>query len=391
MVESARYFLGKSKKDTRLHQLLRWIDTNADAMLDNPAHGLEAIGIGKKNADRIDCATDEWCVTGFVKRKLPEKVLKKREVQAFSLAAVRVTGSDDPLAGIEMDVVETGSGFSSMPALNVPTAQRGQYGGTAPTIDLQKRFDAIRIGIGVTNPVGSYPDSLGVGTIGFFVKDPDDKTYLVSNNHVIARENAAQAGNAIVQPGTLDLTKTELDVMNTLNKLRNRLQIGKLSAWIDLDFGSTLNEVDVAIAELNDERDLDQIARIGFGAKARGVAKKFSFTNSGALEGDTIVYKAGRTTGWTEGVVTAIGVASNVNYTAGTARFKNQIAVTASDDNGGAFSKAGDSGSGIWNSSNELVGLLYAGSSTRTLVNPIDVVMSKIEAELGRGKLTLVT
>ena len=390
MVHKANYLIGEQAAGTRLDELLGWIDDNADTVLNNPANGLEAIGVGKKNADRIDSPDGEWCITGFVKKKLTKTKLKRQKIEPFAAAAGAAVIRTDPLKDVEMDVVEAGSAFSSLPGLQIPVALRGQFGGPLPNVDLQKRFDALRSGIGITNPVGSYPRSLSVGTLGFVVRDQNNVNYLVSNNHVIGGENAANVGDAIVQPGTLDLTLTELQLMRGLTSLRNRLQIAELSALVNIDFVNPTNEVDAAIAEINGTRDVDQLDRIGLGSSSRGIAAPYAVDNTGNVVGDTRVYKAGRTTGWTEGSVTAIGVASNVQYSGGLAGFRNQIAIQATTDNSGPFSDRGDSGSGIWNSGNELIGLLYAGSTTRTLANPIDLVMSEITNVLNQGPLTLV-
>ncbi|MEM9313089.1 MAG: trypsin-like peptidase domain-containing protein [Pseudomonadota bacterium] len=393
-MKAANYALGKNAASSRLNALLQWIDNHAEEMLADPARGLEAIGVGKKNADSLRASDADWCIVGYVAEKLPEKVLSKRNVTAFSTAAT--IDDREALGDHEIDVVSCGSSFRAQPGMNVPIAQRGAHGGQPPAVDLQDRFDSIRIGLGITNPVGSYPDSLSVGTLGFCVRDDDGRTYLVSNNHVIGRENKAQIGNAIVQPGTLDLTRTELNMMSSLPRLRRRLQIAKVSAVVDIRFGwSSFNEVDAAVAEFDAESDsgrrLNELSRIGFGSTARGIAAPYMVDADGNLEGDDRVYKAGRTTGWTEGNISAIGVASNVQYSAGVARFRNQIAITPTPDNNGPFSNPGDSGSGIWNTDNELVGLLFAGSTSRTLANPIDLVLPEIEAELGRGRLALIT
>lgn len=399
MVHSSNYSLGPNAEGTRLNELLNWIDENAEKMLKDPSLGLEALGVGRKNSDIIQSVSsqkskspsDAWSLIAFVKKKLPERTMAEENMTTFALAATNVSPAQSP-SDFEMDVIECGTAFSATPGLSVPIAQRGRFGGTPPSLDLQMPFDVIRAGLGITNPVGSYPNSLSVGTLGFCVQDSGGKKHLVSNNHVIGAENSARAGNAVVQPGTLDLTQTELQLMDTLDKLRNQLQIAKVSAVVDIVFGGLPNEVDVATAEFtNSGRVLTELARIGLGSKARGIASPFTVDAAQNIIGDTRLYKAGRTTGWTEGDLTAIGVVSNVSYSKGLALFRNQLAITPSSDNGGPFSQPGDSGSGIWNSDNELVGLLFAGSTSRTLANPIDLVMSAITAELGSGPLTLIT
>ncbi len=372
----------------------QWIKQYGNAMLDAPEGGIIALGVGKKSTGPLD-DTSAFCLTAFVERKLTSQQLKSRALTSFARCVSSLSAQTAAARDFELDVVETGSMFSAKPRLSVDRSQRGPYGGARPSVDLQKRFTKLRSGIGITNPVGAYPDSLSVGTLGFFVSDAEDQKYLVSNNHVIANENRARVGNAIVQPGTLDLTETELGLLSNLDKLRKELQIAKLSAWIDIEYpdddGVPLNQVDCAVAELvPSDRDESESARVGLGGESRGLGPNFRIdATTGRLTGSPRVYKAGRTTGWTEGDVVAINVLSDVGYSAGVARFSNQIAIKPTVDNSGPFSNAGDSGSGIYNTKHQLVGLLFAGSETRTLANPARLVVRKLQNALGRGRLTV--
>ena len=131
--------------------------------------------------------------------------------------------NNGPPTEYETDVIACSGKFRPMPALKVPVAQRGPYGGPPPSVDLQKYYNVLRSGVGITNPEGVYPSGLSVGTLGFFLEDKKGKRYLVSNNHVIADENNASVGDSIVQPGTLDLTQMEIQQMNTIAKLRKHL------------------------------------------------------------------------------------------------------------------------------------------------------------------------
>ena len=60
-------------------------------------------------------------------------------------------------------------------------------------------------------------------------------------------------------------------------------------------------------------------------------------------------------------------------------------------DNGGPFSRKGDSGSGILNERNELIALLFAGSDDRTLANPIGFVVDEIRTVTALPDLEVVT
>ena len=91
------------------------------------------------------------------------------------------------------------------------------------------------------------------------------------------------------------------------------------------------------------------------------------------------VKKYGRTTRQTKGTVIAINAIVNVGYSSGVACFRGQIITTK-------MSAGGDSGSLIVvdatkgrgkRENRKPVGLLYAGSSTTTVANPIDAVLAR--------------
>jgi hypothetical protein len=93
---------------------------------------------------------------------------------------------------------------------------------------------------------------------------------------------------------------------------------------------------------------------------------------------DLAVKKHGRTTGLTSGKVYAINATVNVTYDSGVARFVNQIVITP-----GSFSGGGDSGSlVVTEDGNHPVGLLFAGSSSYTIANPIDTVLSRFSVTI---------
>ncbi|MHC4438997.1 MAG: Nal1-like putative serine protease, partial [Planctomycetota bacterium] len=95
------------------------------------------------------------------------------------------------------------------------------------------------------------------------------------------------------------------------------------------------------------------------------------------------VQKYGRTTGLTTGTVTAVNGISFVQYSTGLALFWNQIVVEQS-----GFSVGGDSGSLVVTNDADCnpVGLLFAGSSTTTFMNPIDDVLAAFSGVSIDGK-----
>lgn len=378
--------------ETPFGRLRAWLDTHADTLLDDPGNNLVGVGIGALDGGPLS-GTSELAITGFVEKKLSKREIRTRNVTDFAAAATAMAAGTGFAPAL--NVVEIGAAFTPHAGLSVDMGQRGLHGGLAPSLDLQKRFDILRSGVGIANPRG-YPKQLSVGTLGFFLRDGAGRTYLVSNNHVIAEENAAAVGDPVVQPGTLDLTSTELSLMPTRAKLHAALRIADLAAWVDIRFhgpqGIPFNEVDCALAELATSQNTAEIARVGFGGRITGTAAPPAIDPAtGALKGPTRVWKAGRTTGWTEGDITEIAVVTDVTYGSGKARFRNQIGIRASPDNNGPFSRQGDSGSGILDADHALVGLLFAGTEFRTLANPIDLVLKELQAKLARGALQVVT
>ena len=177
------------------------------------------------------------------------------------------------------------------------------------------------------------------------------KYYILSNNHVLANSNNARIGDPILQPGRVDGGVMPNDV------------IARLTRFIPIRFisggAAPCNYVDAAIAEGNFEDLNREIYWVGY------VKRLYA-----APEIGDIVQKTGRTTNFTTGKVTNINGTVNVNYGSGrVARFCRQI--ITSD-----MSAGGDSGSLVTDRDEGAVGLLFAGSSTRTIVNNILYVQS---------------
>ncbi|HEX2166123.1 MAG TPA: PKD domain-containing protein [Longimicrobiales bacterium] len=204
-----------------------------------------------------------------------------------------------------------------------------------------------------------HPD-ITAGTIGAKVKDGSGNVYILSNNHVLANSNNASIGDATLQPGPFD-GGTSAD------------QIGTLADFQPIVMGGSSNTMDAAIALVNGSDLLGRTPDDAYGAPGTTVYGG-GLLNKG-------VQKFGRTTGHTTGTVTETNVTVSVCYVprgmfscAEAATFTGQIGISP-----GSFSAGGDSGSLIvTNDTNkQLVGLLYAGSDTRTLANPIGPVLQR--------------
>lgn len=102
------------------------------------------------------------------------------------------------------------------------------------------------------------------------------------------------------------------------------------------------------------------------------------------------VAKSGRTTGFTTGAISSISTTVSIKYPTEcgghqgpTFTFTNQVVINSS-----TFSAGGDSGSLIVSnnspSCHQPVALLFAGSSTTTIGNPIGLVLTRLSSSLGQ-------
>ncbi len=228
---------------------------------------------------------------------------------------------------------------------------------------------------------------VSAGTLGCLVRK-GDKVLILSNNHVLANSNQAQRGDIIIQPGLHDGGSVSTDHIASLtefvpihfeNERSRRLFAsgltglynffarlsGSRSRLYSRKGSQPENLVDCAIAEPVDPEDVkNEILEAG----------KITGTACGTL--DMKVKKSGRTTGLTTGVVEQVDVTVRVNFGAGkTALFTDQLMT-------GAMSQGGDSGSVVLNEKNEVVGLLFAGSTTTTIINRIQNVIKLLDVEL---------
>jgi FG-GAP-like repeat len=213
------------------------------------------------------------------------------------------------------------------------------------------------------------------GTLGSLVKIGGAQ-YILSNYHVFESDIVpggngivATTGDPIIQPGLIDV-----------NCSANGAQtVGTLVKKSSLP-GSN---VDCAIAQVVPGMVRTDGAILEIGA--------ISNTTVGAFINQT-VKKSGRTTGLTHSSVTGLNATVNVAYdnecaggAAFTKTFTGQIVIANS---GNHFLNSGDSGSLMVEdvvTTPRAVGLLFAGSSTTAIANPIDQVLAFLGATMVGG------
>jgi len=210
------------------------------------------------------------------------------------------------------------------------------------------------------------------GTLGSLVKIGSTQ-YILSNYHVFESDivsggnnTVATTGDPIIQPGLIDVN---------CNK-NNAQTVGTLVKKSSLPNSN----VDCSIAQISSGMVRTDGAILEIGTIS-------SSTVSAAI--NQAVKKSGRTTGLSRSAVSGLNATVSVTYdnecaggTAFTKTFTGQIVIANS---GSKFLNSGDSGSLMVEdvaTSPRAVGLLYAGSSTSAIANPINQVLSFLGATM---------
>lgn len=103
-------------------------------------------------------------------------------------------------------------------------------------------------------------------------------------------------------------------------------------------------------------------------------------STTGAVTVDSLVFKSGRTTEITAGIVREVGASHWVDYPMGQAFFSGGIGIEGTI---GHFSEVGDSGSIVWSLEfvRNPVGMIYGGTQnfSRSFAHPIDIVTQALD------------
>jgi hypothetical protein len=298
-----------------------------------PETNVVGVGLGPKLTD--GSAPGQPAVRFYVERKLPKEVIP---------ASMMLP---EEINGVPTDVVETGR-FRKLPA--------------AAPIPLQRRRPAqpgSSVGFQFPPPKTGW---VMAGTFGAVVQDSAGR-YILSNNHVLADENALAAGSPIFQPGLLDGGNPATD------------QVAALARFVSLQ-NPAANNVDCAIATVLNPAANPALVRATF---LPSVGKLASNQPIAAAEGMQ-VHKVGRTTGYTRGVVFDVSADVQVEYDLGVLVFTNQILIRGT---AGRFSDQGDSGSVIVDrATKRATALLFAGSSSHTIANHLSDALAALGVAL---------
>jgi hypothetical protein len=251
--------------------------------------------------------------------------------------------------GLPVDVIEAEYGLQS---LDEPPVSDSVIN-AALISSLQQPYDPVPLGVSVGNP------RITAGTLGAKVFDaPSGKPLILSNWHVFAGSPAARVGELVLQPGVQDGGQSG-DEIATLRRFN-------------------LGPYDAAVAELNGRRDVQTVT----------------------LDGDPIedvtmpilgmtVWKVGRTTGRTRGMIDGVRMSTLLNYgPAGAKMMTDVLRIVPLPGAGNAeISMGGDSGA-VWvdDESGKAVGLHFAGeigeAPEHALANDLQAVLTALNVLL---------
>ncbi|HEY8911409.1 MAG TPA: hypothetical protein VIM51_14185 [Desulfosporosinus sp.] len=296
----------------------------------------QVVGVGYGFKEVKGVKTDEEAIVVLVTKKLLPEQLASHELVPQNVNSM-VT-----------DVIEVGE----LKALKVEMLE-----------PLQSRTEKVRPAPpGVS--IGHY--LITAGTFGAVVYDNSTaQPMILSNNHVLANatngnDHRSSINDRIYQPGPFDFVHVDFGYAD------RQYIIACLKRFVNLADSPAINVVDCAIGEpLENSMIIPDILEVGL---VQGVTTPVL---------NMEVKKSGRTSGLTFGQITVLDAMVDVQYEPGRIlRFDHQIVTTN-------MSAPGDSGSLLLDDNNLAVGLLFAGSNTSTIHNPIQDVLDLLSVNFG--------
>lgn len=203
------------------------------------------------------------------------------------------------------------------------------------------------------------------GTFGAVVQD-EERRYLLTCNHVIADDDPAFLGRAVLQPGPSDGPGERIATVSRFLPIRP----------------AAATDVDAAIAELSVPDNPAVLTPIG----------PLASTVPGRAAETMTVEKVGRATGYTTGTLFDIAADFPLPYSFGAVTLKDQILIYSPEH---YFAFSGDSGSLIVHRDTKTaVGLLCGCSYSRErgfygVANHLDKVLTALGVTLAASRLTM--
>lgn len=297
----------------------------------------------------------------FLSRELSVAIAAQESVSPVLLARADVvcTGAALDASGRARVVVLLGvAGGAALPTSVDGVPVVGSVVGALRPWSLTGSYRPVPIGVSVGNTNECLPGSIGC------VLQRGARMFLLSANHVLARQNQAAIGENIVQPSLPNLDPACAPAPPSA-------VVAKLSDFEPVVYdGKTPNLMDAAIAEVS--LAPNQLSC----ATPAGYYGFPSSTLASAAVGMPVM-KLGRTTELTRAQVKAINVKVKITFPSGTALFVNQVLTTQ------GFGAFGDSGSLVVtdDGTNRPVGIVIGGGSNGSaIVSPIGPILSRFSA-----------
>lgn len=288
----------------------------------------------------------------------PALVARALEVQNRHAAALMrlpgVVGTATALGSDGAPVVRVyvrRAGVSGIPATLDGVGVDTEILGDLRPFALDGRYRPVPIGVSLDNN-----QQCALGTFGCVVTRGSLR-FVLSANHVLARQNQATIGEAIVQPARGE-SKSCVDHGNAD-------KVAELSDYEPLRFDGSDNVIDAAIARLT-------VPDVDCATLPRFYGRPSSVTVAPTL--NLAIKKVGRTTQLSAGRITAINATFDVTYSGGTAHFVGLFVTTH------PFGKYGDSGSLIVTNDGAChpVGVLFGGDPNGTgIAYPVDLALAR--------------
>jgi len=283
-------------------------------------------------------------------------------------------GLSDPNLGIIASPIAVNVALQSDASSGVSASVYVNAGG--PEVNQASQSTPIELGTSGGNAGDMTGNFCCSGTLGSLVSRAG-VNLILSNNHVLARRDQAKVGEHISEPGLVDTNcSPETTVANFTQAVK--LQNANGSAAADAAIAQIVaNEVDLTGTVL-------QLGPVSSGLA--GAAPPANTTVAPAI--GMAVAKSGRTTGLSCSTIVATNLSVQVGYETGcnggtkfNVNYTNQIDIGST-----TFSAPGDSGSLIVDADTaQPVGLLFAGSSSDTVANPISAPLANLKDSKGNA------
>ena len=326
-----------SPDDAAVRTVMAVQDRHTDELMRVP--GVVGVATG------LDPETGKAAIKVYTEKALPPGQLKKE------FEGVKVV---EEVTGKIMAMKGRPGGGSSHTAKQTPPIQLGCSGG--PTGDLANGYCC-------------------GGTLGSLVKKGTTQ-YILSNSHVFAGDvvpggngHVATVGDDIGQPGLIDVNCSAAGAQ----------VVADLSTTSSIYPPNNGVNVDCSIAQVRSGMVSSTGAILEIGT--------ISSSTTAAFVGQA-VKKSGRTTGLTRSSVSGLNATISVGYEdecAGNSFTKTYTGQIVISNSSSRFLNSGDSGSLMVEdvaTNPRAVGLLYAGSSTTAVANPIGQVLSYLGATM---------